>query len=560
MKRLSLLAVALGLLLAGSPAEAAKVSGSGSGLPAVGSEGDCLLVVSGVPGWDACPGAGSGAPTDATYWTGSANGTLSAEVNLGALGTGLVINTAGTPSIYAGQTCTNQVVRVLGASGAATCVTITSAFVDSSIALTGGHLGQFAATTSDQLAEVLSNETGSGGGFVRATAPTIDSPIIATKVNLPSGTALPGSPSAGDVFIVTDDSAAGACDSAAGSARTVCRYNGSAWQAIGDGGAGAGIGGSVGSTDNAVPRANGTGGATLQASGVVIDDSNNVSIPGTISIGTSGVGVWAPLEGTAPGAGADAGRHNTYFDSADSLLKSHENGGSVVTYHSTANPQTTASTPSANDNDTSIATTAYVQTELTAYASDTVTFTTKTIDCTAASNVCTIYKYMQLDLVGVAAGTAGHVWDDDPLSTTCTAASTAGTNQTRAFCTFPDSDGEYGKQLKLSLPTGYVAGTLQFRVSWKTTGTGNFRPQLQTLCYASDAASDTAYSNSTYITAGAGTSGRFNQTAWTTATDTGCDAEETMAIRFSRNRTEASDTLNATADVEFVGVRYAVAQ
>jgi hypothetical protein len=196
----------------------------------------------------------------------------------------------------------------------------------------------------------------------------------------------------------------------------------------------------------------------------------------------------------------------------------------------------------------------------TAYASDTVTFTNKTVDCTTAGNVCTVYKYLQLDLVGVAGGTAGHIWDDDPLSTTCTAASTAGTNQTRAFCTFPDSDGEYGKQLKLSLPTGYVAGSLQFRVSWKTTGTGNLRPRLQTLCYASDAASDAAYSNSTYITAAAGTSGRFNQTAWTTATDTGCDAEETMAIRFSRNRTEASDTLNATADVEFVGVRYALAQ
>jgi hypothetical protein len=188
------------------------------------------------------------------------------------------------------------------------------------------------------------------------------------------------------------------------------------------------------------------------------------------------------------------------------------------------------------------------------------TVTNKTIDCTTAGNVCTVYKYLDLPLIGVAAGTAGHIWDDDPLSTTCTAASTAGTNQTRTFCTFPDSDGEYGKQLTLSLPTGYVAGTLAFRVTWKTTGTGNLRPRLQTLCYASDAASDTAYSNSTYITAAAGTSARFNKTAWTTATDTGCDAEETMAIRFSRNRTEASDTLNATADVERVEVRYAVAQ
>lgn len=75
----------------------------------------------------------AGSPADAVYWVGAANGTLSAEHNLGALSTGLVLNTAGTPSIYAGATCTNQVVRMLSASGAATCVTLTSAYVDTSI-------------------------------------------------------------------------------------------------------------------------------------------------------------------------------------------------------------------------------------------------------------------------------------------------------------------------------------------------------------------------------------------------------------------------------------------
>ena len=49
------------------------------------------------------------------------------------------------------------------------------------------------------------------------------------------------------------------------------------------------------------------------------------------------------MEGTAPGAGGSAGLHNVYFDSADSLMKSHENAGSVVTYYSTANPQTSVS-------------------------------------------------------------------------------------------------------------------------------------------------------------------------------------------------------------------------
>lgn len=39
------------------------------------------------------------------------------------------------------------------------------------------------------------------------------------------------------------------------------------------------VGGSTGSTDNAILRANGTGGATIQSTGVIIDDSNNLLLP-----------------------------------------------------------------------------------------------------------------------------------------------------------------------------------------------------------------------------------------------------------------------------------------
>lgn len=46
------------------------------------------------------------------------------------------------------------------------------------VALASDHLGFFAATTSAQLAGVLSDETGSGGGFVRATSPTIATPSL----------------------------------------------------------------------------------------------------------------------------------------------------------------------------------------------------------------------------------------------------------------------------------------------------------------------------------------------------------------------------------------------
>lgn len=58
---------------------------------------------------------------------------------------------------------------------------------------------------------------------------------------------------------------------------------------------------------------------------------------------TTGTGVLALLEGTAPGAGASAGLHNLYFDSADSSLKSHENGGSVVVYVTVDGTQTLTS-------------------------------------------------------------------------------------------------------------------------------------------------------------------------------------------------------------------------
>jgi len=75
-----------------------------------------------------CTGSGGGAPTDAHYVTTQAESGLSAEVSLGALTTGLLLNTVSasvsTPSAYAGTSCTNQFARSLNASGAATCAAV----------------------------------------------------------------------------------------------------------------------------------------------------------------------------------------------------------------------------------------------------------------------------------------------------------------------------------------------------------------------------------------------------------------------------------------------------
>lgn len=90
---------------------------------------------------------GPTAPIDAQYWTGAADGTLTAEKNLGALGTGLVKNTSGVPSQYAGTSCTNQFPRSLNNSGAATCASVSmTADVTGTLPEANGGTGTTALT------------------------------------------------------------------------------------------------------------------------------------------------------------------------------------------------------------------------------------------------------------------------------------------------------------------------------------------------------------------------------------------------------------------------------
>jgi len=128
-----------GLVIGIILATALSVSGQGpspaqiqAAFRQAGLSGPGIYTDSQVPTWDSASGmflpgnggGGGGAPSDAEYWVGAANGSLSAERNLGALGTALVINTAGVPSAFTSQTCTNQVITALSAVGTATCTTV----------------------------------------------------------------------------------------------------------------------------------------------------------------------------------------------------------------------------------------------------------------------------------------------------------------------------------------------------------------------------------------------------------------------------------------------------
>lgn len=104
------------------------------------------------------------------------------------------------------------------------------------------------------------------------TAPKVNA---TTSVGIPRVTAFPGSPAAGDTVIVTDDSAAGACDSGAGSAQSLCQYNGSGWVSLGDGSGSASAAGS----DTQLQRNNagsfgGISGATSDGTNVTFGSTN----------------------------------------------------------------------------------------------------------------------------------------------------------------------------------------------------------------------------------------------------------------------------------------------
>lgn len=76
----------------------------------------------------------------------------------------------------------------------------------------------------------------------------------------------------------------------------------------------AGIGGSVGSTDNRLVRSDGTGGVTVQSTGITVDDSNNVSGVGTIGCGAiTSTGVFTGANGSVSAPSLNMGDAGTGF-------------------------------------------------------------------------------------------------------------------------------------------------------------------------------------------------------------------------------------------------------
>lgn len=208
------------------------------------------------------------------------------------------------------------------------------------------------------------------------------------------------------------------------------------------------IGGTTGTIDNAVPRANGTGGGTLQGSGVSIDDNGAVSAPGGYVATGGSLGQVEMLEGVAPGAGQYPNEHRTYIDSTTNRLATHEYGGTAKDYVTTTDAQT-------------------------------------------LSNKGIRRSYVE-DVARCSSGTASAVWNI-PASNGAVAACDAGSNKYAAYLGFNDSTDQ-GYQGSFMLKSGYsgaIDWTLRYKMAAATTGTLGFCVRLVRL--PTGAAADPAF-------------------------------------------------------------------
>lgn len=98
------------------------------------------------------------------------SGTTGSNLTLaGSSGNLQTNNGSGNLGAYAGSTCTNKAVTALNASGTATCTTLTSSYVDNTIALTGTDINTSNQVTVTHLAAALPvNQGGSGAGTFTA--------------------------------------------------------------------------------------------------------------------------------------------------------------------------------------------------------------------------------------------------------------------------------------------------------------------------------------------------------------------------------------------------------
>jgi hypothetical protein len=453
------------------------------------------------------------APVASQYWTGAADSVLSAEKNLGALGTGLVINTAGVPSILTTQTCTNQVVRILSASGTATCATITSSFVDTTVWTGTASSGMLKASSQGVLTAGTKGtdyvDVGTANSWTDDIRQTFNPGANASGINVGAAASAPGTPVNGDVYY---DSALTAFQ---------LRENGT-WRGLG---------------------------ITTE----VLD------LQGTFALGKAITGADSFADRFEIGDGTAAhGTIGMYTDATlgpqiNCVVSGVENDCNYTRWLNTGKTFTWL----ANDRTTAIGT-------VTSAASS-GSWTNMTIDAEATGNTITTVSKVNFPTVGCSGTSGSLLWDTNATlapTATCTAGAT-NTTLIQGYADFPDVDGDYSLQTQaFRIPSDW-SGAVDVQAYWKAAATsGNVVWQIATMCTADAEIEDVAWNTADHLTADTakGTTLQLNTVAKTGITMTGCSAGELIHIKFLRNRTDASDTIAGVVSLKSVELTFRRAQ
>lgn len=484
---------------------------------------------------------------------------------------------------YAGIDCTNQFVRDVAASGAGTCASVA---IGADVSGLGSNVAALLATFSTaNFFTAISGESGSGA-VLGGTAPTMSDATITGSMNIPNAAA-PTTDAFGE--LAGDNNAWAASRGAPqwfdgtanvyliGALASDTPGNGEVptwntggtitWETPAGGGDVTAVGDCA--TTACFGGASGTTLTFDDADGdktFLYDTTNNrFQVNAPLAIGSAGVTLTDDGDGALTLKSISAGSQEdltlNFDDTANTIVASSSTGVTKLDMGAITidmdGGDSLAATASANDNDTSIATTAYVQGELAAYASDTVTFTNKTTDCAATGNVCTMLMEIQLSHPHLCDGTGA------TIGTTATALDYGhatfahAADQAANYC-------EYRIKVPADINTA-VDPTAYLMIRLNAGDTGTHRYVLSTVSQAaSSSATGTVGTaiNMDFAGDASGASGDFELVGATTLTGWGATmtANRLLVIRLARDGDAAQDASTQTSTELGLTIRVGVSQ
>ena len=302
------------------------------------------------------------------------------------------------------------------------------------------------------------------------------------------------------------------CTDNSGALRTDCTIPGG-------GGGGGAFSGTLGTTDQAVPRASGTGGATFQAGLCLESDVGGISCPDGFTATGAGTGNLMMMSGTAPTTPSGAGQCLMYFDSGTQRLNEVCNGGATKEYVA---------------------------------AADTQTLTNKSYDAEGTGNTLTLPLILFHRLAWCDNVTATSLWSlptSGAMGKAC-----LGTSTRFGVLTAADA-ATSAAYFDFRLPTDWTGNfdaTIEY--TGDTSSVNNIRIQVSTTCVANgqDLLNPTYNTASAVNNSGPATAGQLRIATLSNISMSNCAAGEHAIFKLERIGADAGDTYTGVA--QFFGI------